>query len=117
MVDCVIVAESLYSHRGKEKHAFLREATMNKEGPYQVPWLNASRFQFKLVSVVDDINMLSENNLWGQEYQSRRIIEGMCFHGILRKFPTKNSCIWRILSEIKPSHTIFHLFLEHGRTF
>jgi Glycosyltransferase family 17 len=75
MVDCVIVAESLYSHRGKEKHAFLREATMNKKAAYQAPWLNASRFQFKLVSVVDDINMLSEDNLWGQEYQSRRIIE------------------------------------------
>jgi hypothetical protein len=75
IVDCVIIAESRYSHRGNEKPFYLREAVMNKKGAYKVPWLNKTRFYFKLISVIDDSNFLSDDNLWGQEYQSRRIIQ------------------------------------------
>lgn len=71
VVNCMVVAESKYSHSGEEKQLYMKEALASKDKP----WLESQMLDIKLVHVIDEgANMFSKNNLWGQEVQSRRAI-------------------------------------------
>ena len=77
VVDCMIVAESKYSHSGEEKRLHMKEALEKEEGGWRVWRQQTEALGLKLVHVVDAApNMFNKGpeKLWGQEVQSRRAI-------------------------------------------
>ena len=73
VVDCMIVAESKYSHSGDLKRLHMKEA-LEGDGS---SWTGTEMLGLKLVHVVDAMpNMFNKGpeKLWGQEVQSRRAI-------------------------------------------